>query len=110
MPGTWVRVTYEARGEGLYHFVARIDGDVHEAIFNRPPDEFLKFDYVRWLDGEDEEVDRPEFSKNEADDESGSDHCIYLRQRSILQVEPIREAFSSRARSLATALMSGSSA
>lgn len=93
MAGTWVRVTYEALNEGLYHFVARIDGDIKEWIFDRTGDEFIRFDYVRWLDGEEEEVDRPEFSKNEEDDESGSDHYIYLRQRSVIQVEGIREAF-----------------
>lgn len=93
MAGTWVRVTYEAANEGLYHFVARIDGEMAESIFGRLPDEFVRFDYVRWLDGEEEDVDRPEFSKNEEDDESGSDHVIFLRQRAIIQVEPIRDAF-----------------
>ncbi len=93
MAASWVRVTYETRGEGLYHFVARVEGDLETAIFTRPLDAFIRFDYVRWLDGEDEEVDRPEFSKNEEDDESGSDHAIFLRQRSIIQVEPIRDAF-----------------
>ena len=93
MTATWVRVTYEAEGEGLFYFVGRVDGDAQQAIFDRRPDEFVRFDYVRWLDGEEEDVSRPEFSKNEEDDESGSDHYIYLRQRAILQVEPIREAF-----------------
>ena len=93
MPGTWVRVTYEALNEGLYHFVGRIDGEVKDVIFARAGDEFIRFDYVRWLDGEEEEGDRPEFSKNEEDDESGSDHYIYLRQRSIIQIELIRDAF-----------------
>ena len=93
MATTWVRVTYESQNEGLYHFVARVDSDLQAAIFARGPDEFIRFDYVRWLDAEEDEVDRPEFSKNEEDDESGSDHYIFLRQRSILQVELIREAF-----------------
>lgn len=93
MAATWVRVTYEARNEGLYHFVGRIDGDFETAIFSRGLDEFLRFDYVRWLDADEEDPDRPEFSKNEEDDESGSDHFIYLRQRAILQVEGIRDAF-----------------
>jgi hypothetical protein len=93
MAGTWVRVAYEAHGEGLFYFVARIEGDLAATIFDRKPDEFVRFDFVRWLDAEEEDINRPEFSKNEEDDESGSDHYVYLRQRSILQVEPIREAF-----------------
>jgi len=93
MSATWVRVTYETAAEGLFYFVARVDGDVRAAIFDKSPDDFVRFDFVRWLDAEDEEVDRPEFTKNEEDDESGSDHFIYLRQRSIVQIEPIREAF-----------------
>jgi hypothetical protein len=93
MAATWIRVTYESRNEGLYHFVARIHGELQDVVFARGADEFIRFDYVRWLDAEEDEVDRPEFSKNEEDDESGSDHFIFLRQRAILQVEPIRDAF-----------------
>jgi hypothetical protein len=93
MAGTWVRVTYEGESEGLFVFVARVTGDLGEAIFSRGPEEFVRFDYVRWLEGEEEDVDRPEFSKNEEDDESGSDHYIFLRQRTIIQIEPIRDVF-----------------
>ena len=93
MASTWVRVTYEGESEGLFVFVARVDGDIAEAIFNHAPEEFVRFNYVRWLEGGEEDVDRPEFTKNEEDDESGSDHFIYLRQRAIIQIEPIREAF-----------------
>jgi hypothetical protein len=92
MAATWVRVMYETQGEGLFYFVARVEGDLEEAL-RRGPDDFVRFDFVRWLDGEEEDINRPEFSKNEEDDESGSDHFIYLRHRAILQVEPIREAF-----------------
>jgi hypothetical protein len=93
MARTWVRVTYEGEGEGLFVFVAQIQDGLREAIFDKNPEDFVRFDYVRWLEGEEEDVDRPEFTKNEEDDESGSDHFIYLRQRAIIQVEPIREAF-----------------
>ena len=93
MPATWIRVTYEGEGEGLFVFVAQIDGDLREAVFSRKPEDFVRFNYVRWLEGEEGNDDRPEFTKNEEDDESGSDHFIYLRQRTIIQVEPIREAF-----------------
>ena len=105
MAGTWVRVTYEALNEGLYHFVARIDGDIKDHIFARGGDEFLRFDYVRWLDGEEEEVDRPEFSKNEEDDESGSDHYIFLRQRAIIQVANFLEATSQLAQTTLRAVL-----
>jgi hypothetical protein len=94
MAGTWLRVTYEVQGEGLFYFVGRIDGSLEEAVFDKRPDDFVRFDYVRWLDAEDEDVDCPEYSKNEEDDESGSDHCIYVRQRTIIQIEPIREVFA----------------
>lgn len=93
MPGTWVRVTYEVAGEGLFHFVGRIEGSLDDAIFSRRPDDFVRFDYVRWLDGDEEDANRPEFTKNEEDDESGSDHYVFVRQRVILLVEPIREVF-----------------
>ena len=93
MSATWVRVTYEGESEGLFVFVAQVEGGLEEAVFRRSPEEFVRFNYVRWLDGEEEEVDRPEFTKNEEDDESGSDHYIFLRQRTIIQVEPIRDAF-----------------
>src|SRR5262245_51089397 len=92
MASMWVRVTYEGHGEGLFVFVARVEGNLQEAIFDHAPDQFVRFDYVRWLEMDDE-VDRPEFTKNEEDDKSGSDHCIFLRQRAIIQIEPIREAF-----------------
>lgn len=94
MAGTWVRVTCEAEGVGLVFFVARVPGILEEAVLERRPDEFVRFDYVRWLPDDNEDVDRPEFSKNEEDDESGSDHFIYMRQRKIIQIEPIREAFT----------------
>ena len=94
MAGTWVRVTCEAEGVGLVFFVARVDGPLGATILERSPDEFVRFEYVRWLPDENEEIDRPEFTKNEEDDESGSDHFIYLRQRTIIQIEPIREAFA----------------
>src|SRR5262245_52188681 len=93
MAATWIRVTYEGESEGLFVFVAQIDGDVREAVFSRKPDEFVRFNDVRWLEGEEAGDDRPEVTKNEEDDESGSDHFIYLRQRTIIQIEPIREAF-----------------
>ena len=93
MPATWVRVTYEGDSEGLFVFVAQIEADLQQSIFGRGPEEFVRFNYVRWLEAEEEDVDRPEFTKNEEDDESGSDHYIYLRQRKIIQIEPIREAF-----------------
>ena len=93
MAGTWVRVTYEGESEGLFVFVARVEGDINDAIFARGPEEFVRFDYVRWIEAEEDDADRPEFTKNEEDDESGSDHYIYLRQRTIIQVEPIRDVF-----------------
>ena len=93
MTSSWVRVTCEAEGVGLVFFVAKVEGSLEEEVLRRAPDDFVRFDYVRWLPDESEEVDRPEFTKNEEDDESGSDHFIYLRQRKIIQIEPIREAF-----------------
>jgi hypothetical protein len=94
MAATWVRVTCEAEGVGLLFFVARVTGGIEQDILERSPDEFVRFEYVRWLPDENEDVDRPEFTKNEDDDESGSDHFIFLRQRKIIQIEPIREAFA----------------
>ena len=93
MAGTWVRIAYSVDGEGMFNFVARLDGSLEEAVLGRRPEEFVRFDFVRWLDGEDEDQDRPEFTKNEEDDESGSDHYVYLRQGRIILIEPIREAF-----------------
>jgi hypothetical protein len=93
MATTWIRVTYEGNSEGLFVFVAQIEDDLREVVFNRSPDDFVRFNYVRWLEGEEDDVDRPEFTKNEEDDESGSDHFIFLRQRTIIQIEPIRDAF-----------------
>ena len=94
MAGTWVRVTCETEGVGLLFFVGRVTDGIEHDIFEKGPDAFVRFEYVRWLPDESEDIDRPEFTKNEDDDESGSDHFIYLRQRKIIQVEPIREAFA----------------
>ena len=42
MTTTWIRVTYESRNEGLYHFVARVQGELQDVIFARGADEFMK--------------------------------------------------------------------
>jgi hypothetical protein len=86
--GIWAEVAYSLGPEDSATFVAKIPRDFVTEILQRPDDEFIRFNFVRWIDEEDGEP----YGKEE-DREVGTDHYLYLRKSTVFCIEPLRGEF-----------------